>query len=97
VPFTGRSWGLPASLGSAVSPVRQLQEIQASRRVPPELEKCMMEVRRWLTEIKPRATYPVHANNAVTFYNDASQDQFGTAGAFADIYTAMEAAKHFIF
>lgn len=46
---------------------------------------------------KPRATYPVQANNWVEFYNNASKDGEGTQGAFSDICKAIDEAKHFIF
>jgi phospholipase D1/2 len=45
----------------------------------------------------PLATYDWHAGNEVKLYNDASEDSEGKAGAFHDILTAIEAAKHFIF
>jgi len=44
-----------------------------------------------------RATYNWHAGNDVKFYNDASEDQTGTAGAFHDMKDAIAGAKRFIF
>jgi phospholipase D1/2 len=44
-----------------------------------------------------RATYKAQAGNYVKFYDDASQDARGSAGAFHDIGEAIEAAKYFIF
>lgn len=46
---------------------------------------------------KRQATYDWHAGNDVVFYNDASEDEAGTAGAFADLARAIEEAEHFIF
>ncbi|HMN27906.1 MAG TPA: phospholipase D-like domain-containing protein [Caldilineaceae bacterium] len=97
VPLARRGWGLPAAFGSAYAPLQQLQELQRTLSTPPELESCMAELRKWLRQALPRATYPVRANNGVKFYNDASQTQDGTVGAFADIHQAMANAKHFIF
>lgn len=50
-----------------------------------------------VTGVRRRATYQAVADNAVTFYNDASEDAYGDKGAFADISTALEEASHFIF
>lgn len=44
-----------------------------------------------------KATYRAHSGNDVTFYNDASENAEGSAGAFHDIEAAMAEAEHFIF
>jgi phospholipase D1/2 len=44
------------------------------------------------------ATYdPTKRGNDIKLYNDASENQEGTSGAFADIHDAIQKAKHFIF
>jgi len=43
------------------------------------------------------ATYNSHPKNNITFYNNASDDETGTSGAFRDIYTSIKQAKHLIF
>lgn len=44
-----------------------------------------------------KATYLPYPNNKVKFYNNASDDQQGTSGAFRDIYEAIHQAEDFIF
>ncbi|HSX77499.1 MAG TPA: hypothetical protein VLQ80_02840, partial [Candidatus Saccharimonadia bacterium] len=97
IPFAERSWGLPSTYGSASSPLQQLQELVNARGMPQELVESWSKIKKWLEGSAPRATYPVRANNGVKFYNDASENGQGTAGAFPDLYTAMQDAQHFIF
>ena len=92
-----RSWGLPSTYGSAIPPLRQLQELASFQGMPQDVQESLQKVRRWLQDMAPRATYPVRANNGIKFYNDASENARGTAGAFHDLYNAMQDAQHFIF
>lgn len=50
-----------------------------------------------IVQYRARATYPITSGNQVTFYNDASENKSGTAGAFCDLQKAIEEAQHFIF
>ena len=43
------------------------------------------------------ATYSWHAGNEIRFYNDASENGEGTAGAYHDIEEALRNAQKFIF
>lgn len=47
-------------------------------------------------EVGKDCTYERHDGNAVTFYNDASEDAEGTRGYFADLLKAIDRAQEFI-
>jgi phospholipase D1/2 len=47
-------------------------------------------------EVGKECTYERHDGNAVTFYNDASEDPEGTRGYFADLLKAIDGAREFI-
>lgn len=45
---------------------------------------------------KPRATYPIRSGNRIKHYSNTSENKEGTAGAYADIISTIENAKHLI-
>jgi phospholipase D1/2 len=76
-------------------------EIQA-RVAKPVLRSSVLPVARVRRAVStgvdnPQATYHWHSGHQVQLYADASEDETGTKGAYADIHAAIDQAENFIF
>ncbi|HEV2703636.1 MAG TPA: phospholipase D-like domain-containing protein [Steroidobacteraceae bacterium] len=72
-------------------------EIQVRCDSPAMRSKPALATRMRRGVEKTSTRYHWHRSHKLTLYHDGATDAVGTAGAFADIVAAIEAAQHFVF